>query len=75
MAAKRGRNITSFGQAFTPMFIDGTPGPGQPTRLRTWGIPTGPGWFDRPGKWNIVIPPIVIGALELARRIMGHIRA
>ncbi len=29
---------------------------GQPTRLRTWGIPTGPGWFDRPGKWNLIEP-------------------
>lgn len=30
--------------------------PGQPTRIRTWGIPTGPGWFDRPGKWNLIEP-------------------
>lgn len=32
--------------------------PGQPTRIRTWGIPTGPGYWDRPGKWNLVLLPI-----------------
>ena len=28
------------------------PSAGQPTLLRTWGIPTAPGWFVAPGKWN-----------------------
>ena len=75
MAAKRGRNITSWGQAFTPLSVEGTPGPGQPTRLRTWGIPTGPGWFDRPGKWNVLLPPLIMGALEIMRRILGQMKA
>jgi hypothetical protein len=50
----RGRDINSFGMTFTPANVGGMiqPQVGQPTRVRTWGVPTGSGWFDRPGKWN-----------------------
>lgn len=60
MAAARGRTIHSFGQAFTPVFVDGTepaaPAAGQPTHVRSWGIPTQ--WFDRPARWNVVLLPL-----------------
>jgi hypothetical protein len=54
MAAVNGRTPSCFGQAFTPFTVSGgqPPTAGQPARLRTWGIPTGPGWWDGPGKWN-----------------------
>lgn len=74
MANNRGRGLQTMGQAFTPFFVDGGPSLGQPTHVRTWGIPTGPGWFDHPGKWNVIIPPVVIGVLELMRRLMGQTR-
>lgn len=63
-----------MGQAFTPFFVDGGPSLGQPTHVRTWGIPTGPGWFDRPGKWNVIIPPILLGLIEMARRLLERVR-
>jgi len=53
MAATRGRTPSAFGQAFSPSMIDGGPAvAGQPVQVRTWGIPTGSGYRDRPGKWN-----------------------
>lgn len=60
MAAVRGRTIGEFGQAFQNVNITASAPVGQPTLLRTWGIPTGPGWYALgPGKWNL-------GALPLA---------
>ena len=56
MAASRGRTFNTMGQAFTPFYVDGGSAPaGQPVMIRTQGIPTGPGYRDRPGKWNAVI--------------------
>ena len=46
----------------------------QPARYRTWGIPTGPGWWIGPGKWNFVEPysAEVYRVLEqLIRRLLG----
>jgi len=40
--------------------------PGQPTYIRTWGIPTGPGWRIGPGKWNFI-------SLPITRRGLGSI--
>jgi hypothetical protein len=42
-----------------------------PVRYRTWGIPTGAGWFSMPWKWNFIGEPVmrkwwwVFGALAL----------
>lgn len=51
----RGRTVSQMGQMFGPLVGPGH-GPaavaGQPTQVRTWGIPTGSGYRDRPGKWN-----------------------
>lgn len=50
----RGRTVTQMGQMFGPLVGPGH-GPavtGQPVQVRTWGIPTGSGYRDRPGKWN-----------------------
>jgi len=49
------RNLTGQPTGGVRQFERGSV-PGQPTRIRTWGIPTGPGWFDRAGKWNFVEP-------------------
>lgn len=60
MSARRGRSIASMGQAFGPMGnVDGsfTPGlQGQPVMHRMQGVPTMPGYRDRPPKWNFDIP-------------------
>ncbi len=75
MAVKRGRGRAEFGQAFSPFMVSGSSvSQGQPAIIRTWGIPTGPGWFDRPGKWNALLPPLIAGALELARRIVSQVK-
>jgi hypothetical protein len=47
----------------------GAPVAGQPTMIRTWGIPTGPGYRDRPGKWNLLIPPLLLVIKEFLERI------
>ena len=53
MPAVNGRTPSSFGQAFMPLTVSGGPAiVGQPFRVRAWGIPTAPAWWDRPGKWN-----------------------
>lgn len=68
MPAVNGRTPSSFGQAFMPLTVSGGPSVvvGQPARLRTWGIPTGPGWWDRPGKWNYrKEPPPQLPPVEL----------
>ncbi len=77
MAVKRGRGRSEFGQAFSPFMVSGSSSgvAGQPMIIRTWGIPTGPGWFDRPGKWNALLPPLIAGALELARRILSQVKS
>jgi hypothetical protein len=62
----RGRTLGSMGQAFIPVGVDHaltTEVTVQVAYRRTWGIPTGPGYFVGPGKWNVLIPPILIGFL------------
>jgi len=62
MSYKRGRTLGSMGQLFAVLTVDAgivPAGAGQPAMLRTWGIPTGPGWRDRPGKWNMLLPPLL----------------
>jgi hypothetical protein len=48
------RQISDHSQLFGAM-ADGATGAapaGQPTMIRTQGVPTGPGYKDRPRKWN-----------------------
>ncbi len=45
------RGLVGMPNVGVRQFEKGAP-PGQPTVIRTWGIPTGPGWFIGPGKWN-----------------------
>lgn len=43
---------------------------GQPVMIRMQGVPTMPGFRDRPGKWNVLLPPFLVWfLLELTRRI------
>ena len=43
---------------------------GQPTMHRMQGVPTMPGYRDRPGKWNMLLPPLLaLWALEMIRRL------
>jgi len=75
MSAIRGRNLGSFGQAFTPVMVDGKAHP--PTGgmyIRGQGVPTHPGYRDRPWKWNVFIPWFLTG-LELLRRLLEHHRS
>ncbi len=54
MPACNGRTPSCFGQAFMPLTVSGgeIPTAGQPFRVRGWGVPTDPAWWDRPDKWN-----------------------
>jgi len=63
MAYSRGRTVASMGELFGPYLVDSgsqPSGEGHPTRVRTWGVPTGSGWFDRPAKWNVLLPPLLL---------------
>ena len=51
MTAKRARTIHSS-VLFGAVTVDGHRTVGQPMLIRTQGIPTGPGYFTRPPKWN-----------------------
>ena len=55
--AKRGRDLASMGGFLTSVMTSGSPPPsvGQPVMVRMQGVPTMPGYRDRPGKWNITI--------------------
>ena len=70
MAIKRGRQLGEMGQAFSPFMVSGgTPSAvGQPVMVRMQGIPTMPGYRDRPGKWNALLPPLIVIA-EAIRRL------
>ena len=72
MAAVRSRTPSSFGQAFAPVMIDGSPTPsaGQPTMVRMQGVPTMPGYRDRPGKWNALIPPLFVFVIEAIKQFV-----
>ena len=51
----RGRTASSAGQLFGEFQIDAGSAPpvgGQPTQARSWGIPPGSGYRDRPWKWD-----------------------
>lgn len=74
MTAKRGRTLNSFGGFMTPLNISGPlESPGQPVMVRMQGVPTMPGYRDRPGKWNVIIPP-VLALLEAARHLVDKLR-
>ncbi len=67
MAAKRGRSISNSGYG---LFAGPSGGAaavvGQPVMVRMQGIPTMPGYRDRPGKWNI--------ALDVVKRLFDKVR-
>lgn len=63
------RNLTSQPTGGVRQFERGAAA-GQPTRIRTWGIPTGPGWFDRIWKWNLVEPISLAMVLALLARLI-----
>lgn len=70
MAATRGRSISNMGYHLFAGASGGEPlAAGQPTMIRTWGIPTGPGWRDRPGKWNVIFLPFAWMLFEILKRI------
>lgn len=73
MAVHRGRSIASMGQAFGPMGnVDGsyTPGlQGQPVMVRMQGVPTMPGYRDRPGRWNMARAPQWLWRVSLPWRL------
>jgi hypothetical protein len=54
-----------MGGFLTPYDVGGgTLAVGQPTMIRMQGIPTMPGYRDRPGKWNALLPPFIAIALR-----------
>lgn len=70
MAAIRGRAISNMGyQLFAGSAGGYAPPAGQPTMIRMQGVPTMPGYRDRPQKWNILIPPILLIIRELIERM------
>lgn len=59
----RGRNATDFGGFFGPLGLVSTGASTQPfstPMIRQQGIPTMPGYKDRPGKWNMRRAPRLI---------------
>ncbi len=64
MAAKRGRNRQEFGSFFGFYSAGGLAPVGQPVMVRMQGVPTMPGYRDRIGKWNALLPPIFALALK-----------
>ena len=54
-------NIRHLTTAATPRFKEfvGSSAITQPVRYRTWGIPTGAGWFSMPWKWNFIGEAVV----------------
>lgn len=70
MAATRGRNLTQFGGLFDPYQLGSGPAvvAGQPVMIRMQGVPTMPGYRDRPGKWNIILKPLRALRLRLAKQ-------
>jgi len=70
MAAKRGRSISNMGYHFFAGVSGGYSPPvvGQPTMIRMQGVPTMPGYRDRPGKWNLLIPPILLVIRQIIER-------
>jgi hypothetical protein len=48
---RRGRSLQAQ-QLFGPITVEGKSATGQPVMHRMQGVPTMPGYHDRPGKWN-----------------------
>lgn len=74
MANSRGRNRHEFGALFTTYNISGpgaAPIIGQPVMVRMQGVPTMPGYRDRIGKWNALIPPLFL--IEIIREYITKI--
>ena len=71
MAAKRGRAISNMGYHLFAGTAGGyAPPAGQPVMIRMQGVPTMPGYRDRPGKWNFLIPPFLVMIIkELIERL------
>lgn len=61
MADTRGRRSVGgfLGDTWQPSGYSGPPPVGQPVMIRMQGVPTMPGYRDRPGKWNVLIPPFL----------------
>ena len=73
MADTRGRRSVGgfLGDVFQP---SGERVAGQPVMIRMQGVPTMPGYRDRPGKWNVIIPPLLI-AVRLIAEWLKHWKA
>lgn len=62
-----------MGGFFTTYNVGGfQPAPGQPVMIRMQGVPTMPGYRDRIGKWNALLPPLLV-ALEAIRRFFERL--
>lgn len=60
------RAQSGWGNSANPVTAVG----GQPVMHRMQGVPTMPGYRDRPGKWNMLLPPLLaLWLLELLRRL------
>lgn len=69
MAVKRARAISNVGFGLFSGLSGGTPSAvGQPVMVRMQGVPTMPGYRDRPGKWNLLIPPILLIIKQIIER-------
>lgn len=73
MAATRGRGLASMGQMLTPLMVDGSRTEGMPTMIRMQGVPTMPGYRDRPGKWNVLIPPLFIAVGQFLKQLIDRL--
>ncbi len=61
------RAQSGWGNSANPVTAVG----GQPVMIRMQGVPTMPGYRDRPGKWNMLLPPLLaLWLLDLIRRLL-----
>lgn len=70
----RGRTLTQMGGFLDPLMPGHGPSVvvGQPVMVRMQGVPTMPGYRDRPGKWNSFVPILLI--IEVLRRLAEWLR-
>ena len=73
MPAVRGRGLGSMGQTFAPYMVDGVRTVGQPVMIRMQGIPTMPGYRDRPGKWNVLLPPLFLALGQILKHLFDRL--
>ena len=73
MAATRGRGLAAMGQMFSPLMVDGSRTEGQPVMIRMQGIPTMPGYRDRPGKWNVLLPPLFLALGQFLKHLFDRL--